>query len=55
MHDKSSPLSGGRLEVPILHVKISGTDGLRAQSVEQRHFGAGGDAQIGILEALLFL
>lgn len=49
---KRPPLRRARVEVPVLDVQITGGDRLRAEPVEQRDFGTGRDAQVGVLERL---
>jgi len=44
MDGEGPPLDGGRVEVPVLDVEISGAHRLRPQPVEQGNFGSAGDA-----------
>jgi len=55
VNGERTPLRRARMEITILHVKITRADRLRAQSIEKRHFRATGDAQVRVLQGLLLL
>lgn len=55
MYRECAPLRGRRMKVSVLHMQIAGRDSLGAQAIEERHIGAAGYAQVGILERLLLL
>lgn len=55
MYRKGTPLRGRGMEMSVLYMQIAGRNGLGAQAIEERHIGAAGYAQVGILERLLLL
>lgn len=50
-----APLRGAGMKVAVFDVKVARGDSLRPESIEESNFGAAGDAEVRILQRLLFL
>jgi hypothetical protein len=50
MNGEGAPLGGTGVKIVIVHVQVTSADRLRAESIEQGHFGPAGDAHWEFLD-----